>query len=414
MSTEKSDLNQQDDLIDNSVENEEVIDNECNQNFAELLENNHVDSHMYITGQMVDAEIIKIAGEWIFLNVGGKSEGYLEAKELIDEDGNLTVKEGDKIKAYLLSSQNEELHFTTRISGENAGLDLLQMAYKNGIPVEGFVEREVKGGCEVKIGNTRAFCPYSQIGMGRENIDKYITEHLPFKIIEFSENGRNIILSNRAILEEKRQAQIETLKDSLHEGKRIKGHVKSIQDFGAFVDIGGIQALLPISEISRGKVDDIRQSLSIGQEIEVAVINLDWENEKISLSIKELQPDPWDDAKIKYTKGSHHTGEITRITNFGAFVTLEPGLDGLIHISELGDNARIKHPREIVNEGERVEVQIAGVDIEKRRISLRPVVYSQKDSEMNNYQQYMNKKDDSYNPFSNLGDLLKDKIDKKK
>ncbi len=382
---------------------------EMKENFADLLKDNYVDNGMPEPGQLIEAEIVSISGEWIFLYLGGKSEGHIEAKELTDKEGNLTVKEGDTIKAYFMSSQNGELHFTTKIRGDKAGHAVLQNAHENGIPVEGFVEKEIKGGYDVKIGNSRAFCPYSQMGLERENPEKYIGQHFSFRITEFSEKGRNIILSNRAILEEERKEQVEIMKQSLQAGMKVKGTVKSIQNFGAFVDIDGVQALLPISQISRSRVDDINESLSIGQEIEAAIIDLDWENERISISMKEIQPDPWDEAQSKYQEGSRHTGKIARIMNFGAFVTLEPGLDGLIHISDLGGETRIKHPREVVSEGKAIEVQIESVNTEKKRISLKPLLSSHKEE---NYQQFMDKKDDSYNPFGNLGDLLKDKLDK--
>ena len=246
------------------------------ENFTDLLEDSYVDNDFLDPGQIIEAEIVKITDEWIFLNLGRKSEGHLEAKELTDENGSLTVKEGDTIKAYFMSSQNGEMLFTTKISGDHAGHAVLENAYENKIPVEGFVEKEIKGGYEIKIGNLQAFCPYSQMGLTQnDNPEKNIGQHLSFIISEFSEKGRNIVLSNRAILEEERKAQVEALKESLQEDMKVKGSVKSIQDFGAFVDIGGVQALLPISEISRSRVNDIQQFIKIDQEIETAIIKLD-------------------------------------------------------------------------------------------------------------------------------------------
>ncbi len=378
--------------------------NDNEDNFADLLENSISVNNSFEPGQLIETEIVTISGDCIFLKLGGKSEGQLEAAEMTDKNGNLTVKEGDTIKAYFVSLQNGEMHFTTRISGDKVGKAVLENAFESGTPIEGIVEKEIKGGYEIKIGDTRAFCPYSQMGLERvENSEEYIGKHLTFKILEYGENGRNILLSSRIVLEEKRKAQIEILKNSLHEDMNIKGTIKSLQDFGAFVDIGGVQALLPISEISRSRVENIHKLLSIGQEIEASIIKLDWKNVRISLSIKKLLPDPWDKAKIKYKSGSKHTGKIVRITNFGAFVSLEPGLDGLIHISDLDGDTRINHPREVVKEGQSIEVQINNIDMEKKRISLIPVTASQEDE---SYKQYMETKSDTYNPF---GDLLKDK-----
>ncbi|MCK5673206.1 MAG: S1 RNA-binding domain-containing protein, partial [Spirochaetales bacterium] len=292
------------------------------ENFADLLENSISGINKFEPGQLIEAEIVSIAGECIFLQLSGKSEGQLDTTELIDKDGNITVKEGDTIKAFFLYSKNGDLHFTTKISGDKAGKAVMENAFESGIPIEGSVEKEIKGGFEIKIGESRAFCPYSQIGKKRvENPEEYIGKTLTFKILEYSENGRNILVSNRAILKEEQDAQIEILKKTLQENMNVKGIVKSLQSFGAFVEISGVQALLPISEISRSRVDDIEKVLSIGQEIEVAVIKLDWQNERITLSLKKLLADPWDEAQKKYKSGSKHTGEVVRITNFGAFVS---------------------------------------------------------------------------------------------
>ena len=378
--------------------------NNNEEKFADLLENSISGNDSLEPGQLIEAKVVAISGDCIFLYLGGKSEGQLDAAEMTDKDGNLTVKEGDTIKAYFVSSQNGEMNFTTRISSDKVGKAVLENTFESGIPIEGIVEKEIKGGYLIKIGDSRAFCPYSQMGLERvENPEKYIGNNLTFKILEYSENGRNVLLSNRIILKEEYKAQIEILKKSLHKDMNVKGTIKSLQDFGAFVDIGGVQALLPISEISRSRVDDIHQSLSIGQEIETVIINLDWQNERISVSMKKLLPDPWDEVKTKYKNGSKHTGKIVRITNFGAFVSLEPGLDGLIHISDLDGDIRINHPREVVKVGQSIEVQINNIDMEKKRMSLIPVA---KTLEEDNYKQYMENDSDTYNPF---GDLLKDK-----
>ncbi len=381
---------------------------ETEEDFADLLHDSFIDTGVFEPGQVIDARIEKISGGWIFLHVGGKGEGHLDAAELTDKDGNLAVKEGDKIRAFFLSSRNGEMHFTTRISGDKAGGALLQKAYENGIPVEGYVEKEIKGGYDVKIGSARAFCPYSQMGLERESPEKYIGQHLQFKITEYAEKGRNIILSNRSILEEKQKEKTEILKNTLREGMKIKGVIKSIQDFGAFVDIGGVQALLPVSEISRVRVEDIRAVLSAGQEVEAVIVSLNWDTGRISLSSKELQPDPWNSAQAKYGLGTRHFGKVARLTNFGAFVTLEPGLDGLIHISDLGGGTRIKHPREVVTEGQSIEVIINSVDSEKRKISLMPIL--QKTEQEQNFEEYKAEKGDTYRPMGNLGDLLKGKM----
>ncbi len=387
----------------NSVEKED--------NFATLFEHSFSEFKSMEPGQLIETEIVSISGDYIFLQLSGKSEGLLDIAEMTDKDGKLTVKEGDKIKAFFLSSQNGEMLFTTRISGDKAGKAVLENAFESGIPVEGIVEKEIKGGFEIKVGDTRAFCPYSQLGLKRiENTELFIGEHLTFKILEYSENGRNILVSNRVIIEEEQKKQIEILKKTLHEKMVIKGTIKSIQDFGAFIDISGVQALLPISEISRGRVDDIHKALSVGQEIEASIIKLDWGKKRITLSMKALLSDPWEEAHLKYKSGSKHKGSVVRITDFGAFVSLEPGLDGLIHITDLKGDARDNNPHDLLKKGQNLTVQINSIDIEKRRISLKPVSSTQEDEDN---KKYFEPESDAYNPFAAFLKSKTEKSDKK-
>jgi small subunit ribosomal protein S1 len=310
---------------------------------------------------------------------------------------------------YFLRANNGELQFTTRISGDSAGPAMLEQAFQNGIPVEGVVEKEIKGGFEVKIGGTRAFCPYSQMGQRRvDNPAEYLGKHLSFKITEYKESGRNILVSNRAIHEEAHQNKLEDLKKTLKEGMVVKGTVKSIQDFGAFVDIDGFQALLPVSEIGRTRVDDIKSVLSVGQEIQASILRIDWKSERMSLSMKSLQADPWDTAVEKYPEDSRHTGKVVRITDFGAFVSLEPGLDGLVHISELRAASKYSDSKElIVKPGQTLQVKVIGVDRKNKRISLKPAGSAEEDEASS---KYMDKSSDSdtYNPFAALLKKKKD------
>ena len=382
---------------------------ENGENFADLFEDSYSSVDNLEPGQQVETEIVSISGDYIFLHLGGKSEGLLESAELTDKDGKLTVKEGDRIKVFFLSSKNGEMHFTTRISGEKAGSAVLENAYRSGIPVEGLVEKDIKGGFEVKIGSTRAFCPFSQMGLRRvDNPAEYVGKHLTFKILEHGEGGRNILVSNRVILEEEHQKQIASLKETLTEGAVVSGKIKLVQDFGAFVDLGGVQALLPVSEISRSRVDDIHEVLSAGQEIEASIISIDWRSERISLSMKALQADPWDNVTEKYRIGAKYDGEVVRITDFGAFVSLEPGLDGLIHISDLRTDTGTGSPRDLAKKGQKITVQIKSIDADRKRLSLKPVSSIEQDEEN---LKYMEPESDTYNPFAAL---LKDKAKKNK
>ena len=398
-----------------------------NKSFADMLDQDFTAPQRLEPGQQVEATIVRISKEWIFLDVGGKSEGSLARKELADKEDNLSVAEGDKVTAYFLTVQKGEQVFTTKLGG-SAALAHLEEACRNQIPVQGHVVKEVKGGFEVKIaGSARGFCPFSQMGLRRvEDTDQYIEQDFSFKITEYKENGRNIIVSHRAILEEEREEQKKELRKTLEVGQTVKGVITSLRDFGAFIDIGGIEGLIPVSEIGWGRVEDIHGVLSEGQEVEAAIMKLDWDNDRFSFSLKDTLPDPWDNATSIYYEGSIHTGQIARLTDFGAFVTLEPGIDGLVHISKLGAGRRINHPREVVEQGQSLEVKVEGLDLEKRRISLATIGEEKEETEpqkggkkkapqppndreaMRQFQQQAAKT----SSMGTLGDLLKAKMKK--
>ena len=394
---------------------EETLQGEQEDNFARLLDDEFVDPGWLEPGQKVEAVIVKISGEWIFIDIGGKSEGYLAASEMLDENGDLTVKEGDTIEAFFLSERRSEYLFTTKIAGGAAAKAHLEAAYRSGIPVEGFVEKEIKGGFQVTIaGTVRGFCPFSQMGFARDRGDEEtVGSHLPFKITEYGEQGRNVILSHRAVLEEERMKEREAFKESLHEGSIVRGTIVSLRQFGAFVGVGPIEGLIPVSEIGWGRVDDINQVLSVGQEVDVVAMKLDWDRERFSFSIKETVPNPWAAIRDKYPEGSIHGGYVARLAKFGAFVTLEPGVDGLIHISNLGMGKRINHPREVLSEGQAIEVRIGDADAEKRRLSLfwagaeREAEAEERQSreEISDYRQKVER--ESRKSFGTLGDLMK-------
>jgi small subunit ribosomal protein S1 len=386
------------------------------ENFANMFEKSYVQRERLEPGQMVETAIVKISGDWIFLDLGGKGEGYLERKELQDEVGNLTVKEGDRIRAYFMSSENNEMHFTTKIGSGPDKESQLEDAWKNKIPVDGTIAREIRGGYEVKIGGTvRAFCPFSQLGLRREeNPTDYIGRSMTFHIVEYGEGGKNIVVSRKPILDQEKQVRKEALKATLSEGAKIRGKVTSIQKFGAFVDIGGLEGLLPISEMAWGRVEKVNDILSVGQEVEVIIIKLDWNNDRFSFSLKDALPNPWDRVEETYPIGSFHAGTVARITNFGAFVTLKEGMDGLVHISKMGAGRRINHPREVVKEGQSVEVQVDGVDRAQRRISLVLAEISRAEAEeAATIKDYKEKVTEEPQKMGTLGDMLKTKMEQK-
>jgi len=386
------------------------------ESFAEMFEKSFVQRARLEPGQMVETVIVKISGDWIFLDLGGKGEGSLDKKEVLDEAGNLTVKEGDRIRAYFLSSQNNEMHFTTKIGSGPGKQGQYEEAWRNKLPVEGMVVKEVKGGFEVKLGGSvRAFCPFSQTGMRRnDNQAEFIGKTLPFNIAEYEEGGRNIVLTRRAILDQEKRSKKEELKKTLQEGAKVRGKVTSIQKFGAFVDIGGVEGLLPVSEIAWTRTENVGDLLSVGQEVEVIIKKLDWEQDRFSFSLKDALPDPWDLVADAFQIGSYHTGTVSRLAAFGAFVTLKEGVDGLIHISKLGAGKRINHPREVVKEGQSVEVQVEAVDRSQRKLSLALAeIRRAEEEEAATVKDYKQQATAEVQNMGTLGDALKKKMEQK-
>ena len=380
---------------------DDMMDND--ESFADMFEASLSQVGQQLEpGNKIEATILQIGKDWSFLDVGQKGEGVLATAELLDNDGEAQYAEGDKISAYFLSRSGGELRFTTKIGGGGSGTEQLENAFQSGIPVDGRIEKEIKGGFEVKLsGNVRAFCPFSQSGMRQAEPADLIGESLSFKITQFSERGRNIVVSHRAILDEEREQLRVSLRDTLKEGMVVKGTVTNILDFGAFVDIGGIEGLLPISEISYGRVEDINEVLSSGQELEVSVKKIDWDNNKFSFSLRDTQANPWNKVGSLYKVGGSYPGKVSRLAQFGAFVTLEEGVDGLLHISKLGEGQRIRHPQDVVAVGQQLQVIIEKIDTDERRISL---ALKSGDEEV---QETSYAEQPSMSGLGTLGDLLK-------
>ena len=388
------------------------------ENFAELLERTFVAPARYEPGQKVVARVIKVTPEWIFLDLGRKGEGVLATKELADESGSVSVKEGDSLSSYFVSSDGSEMLFTTRVAGGAAGNAQLEDVWRTGIPVDGQVVKEIKGGFEVRLpGGVRAFCPYSQMGSshGREAAE-HIGKRVPFRISQYGERGRNVVVSNRVLIEEEEQRKREESMATLSEGMVVRGKVTSLRDFGAFVDIGPIEGLLPVSEIGWERVEDIREVLSPGQEVEVAITRLDWANKRFTFSLKKTLADPWEAASQRFPAGSRHVGKVARLTAFGAFVSLGGGIDGLLHISRLGGGKKIKSPGEAVALGQEIEVKVESVDPAQHRVSLALVGAEAPGSsggEEADYREYLDKPP-SPPSVGAFGEALRAKIDQKK
>jgi small subunit ribosomal protein S1 len=383
------------------------------ESFAEMFEQSAKQSNWLEPGQKISAQVLKVSAEWIFIDTGQKGEGVVDRKEFLDLDGNVTVKEGDNITAYFLSSSHGEMRFTTRLGGGASGSAQLEDAWRSGVPVEGVVEKEIKGGYEIKLGGTaRAFCPFSQIALRRmDNSESLIGTRLVFRISDYAENGRNIVVSRRVLLEEEQQRLRMEAQAGVTEGMTVNGTVTSLQEYGAFVDIGGLEGLLPISEIGWSRVKDVHDVLTVGQQIQVIVKSIDREKERISLSIKDTLADPWDHVAQLFPEGSFQTGLVSRLATFGAFVTLGNGVDGLIHISKLGGGKRINHPRDVLKEGEEVEVRVEAVDRAERRISLAMAGPARAaEEEEATLAEFRRQATESSRGMGTLGDLLQAKL----
>jgi small subunit ribosomal protein S1 len=346
-------------------------------------DNNSLDGMIYSAptssrlevGQVVQGTVEMISSGYVFLNVGAKSEAMLDVKEVTTDDGELTVSVGDTMEAYVVAVE-PELVLSHAMAREHLNLQGLQDARDLGIPVEGTVTGLNKGGLEVDLGGARAFCPISQIEAGYcEDASGYVGQTLQFRVTEFAEEGRNIVVSRRALLEEEQQEAASEIQAQLQEGAEFEGQVVSLQPYGAFVDIGGgIQGMVHISEISHARVEHPSEVLQEKQTVRVKVLRIEPDpkhpdRQRIGLSIRALQGDPWDESTARLEEGGTVEGQVVRLQNFGAFVQIAPGVDGLIHVSELSDR-RIRHPEDVVSVGQKVQATVLKLDHAAKRISL--------------------------------------------
>jgi small subunit ribosomal protein S1 len=336
-------------------------------------------------GAKVTGKILSIGEETAFVDLGTKSEAVIETAQLKDAEGNLTVNVGDSIDATVTSSDPETgLQLRKRGGGGGGGgknpeaTAEVRMAWQHGIPVDGVVSGINKGGAEVQVRGMRAFCPLSQLDLRYvEDPAQFVGQRLSFKVTQFEE-GRtrpNIVLSRRAILEEEQQQKAAEARSRISVGSVITGKVTSLASYGAFVDLGGIEGMLHVSEIGYSRLAHPKEALSVGQEIEVQVIKIEKgkdekKAERISLSRRSLEKDPWRDAASRFSEGTEIPGRVMRLESFGAFVEIAPGLEGLLHISEIGGGKRLNHSREGLKLGEDIRVRVLNVDSAKRRISL--------------------------------------------
>jgi len=353
-------------------ETEDVVEDDqpeetAGENFEQMLEDSLVNIKQLEIGDKVSGEIINITDSYIFVTLGGKRDVYAEKLDYVDKSGELSVKVGDTLEGYIVKDTETETLIAKSLVSVN--LNILHDAFEEKIPVSGKVQSMTKGGYIIDISGIKAFCPISHID-DKIVIEpkKFMNETYDFRIIDFKDKGRNIVVSRKKILDvEKRRLRKEMLK-KLEIDTVVDGVVTRLTNFGAFIDIGGVDGLLHISQFSWGHIESPSEILNIGDEIKAKVIKI--KGDKISLSMKALQENPVDAVLRELTEGQILTCKVVRNLSFGSFVEIKPGVEGLIPISELSRGRRINNPSEVVNEGDIIEAQILRINLEDKKISL--------------------------------------------
>ena len=325
-------------------------------------------------GELVTGTIVKIEHDEVLLDIRSKSEGVIPARELSirdDVDTSDVVSIGDEVEALVITKEDKDgrLVLSKKRAEYKRAWNRVEEKFQNGETVEGEVIEVVKGGLIVDIG-LRGFLPASLVDLRRvKNLDDYLGATIEARVIEMDRNRNNVVLSRRVLLEEGRKKEREEILSKLEKGMRLKGTVSSIVDFGAFVDLGGIDGLVHISELSWSHVNHPSEVVSVGQEVEVEVLDVDRDRERISLGLKQTTEDPWHTLIKNYPVGSIVEGTVTKIVPFGVFVALGDGVEGLVHISEMAKK-HVNHPSQVVEVGEQIKVKVMSVDTDRRRISL--------------------------------------------
>src|SRR5580692_3342291 len=348
------------------------------ENFASLFEASLIAGEFGKEGEIVKGTIVAVQRDNVVIDIGGKSEGIIALSEFTDASlppgQQVTVKPGDVVDVYIESRENDDGLVT--LSKEKADKmkvwDEISAACERDELIEGTISQRVKGGLSVTIrGGVKAFLPGSQVDLRPiRNLDKLIGQTYQFKVIKFNKKRGNIVLSRRVLLEKERDEQKTKTLQTLEEGKVVKGVIKNITEYGAFVDLGGIDGLLHITDMSWGRVNHPSELFQVGDEVTVRVLKYNAETERVSLGLKQTQEDPWSHAEEAFPPGKKINGKVQSITDYGAFVELEPGVEGLIHVSEMSWTKKVKHPSKVLEVGQEVECQVLEVDSKSKRISL--------------------------------------------
>ncbi len=341
---------------------ESALEDYMNADFGEVQE-----------GGIITGEVVKIEKDYILVDVCFKSEGQIPVSEFTDGDGKVTVNEGDKIDVFVINKNEKDGIIT--LSREKAKkvklLDDLEEIMENESTIKGRIVKRIKGGYNVDLEGLEAFLPGSHVDLRPvPDMDALVDQEFDFRILKINRRRSNVIISRRVLLEEERESLREELLNSIEEGQTVKGRVKNVTEYGVFIDLGGLDGLLHITDMSWKRIRHPKEMVQIGDELELKVLGFDAEEKKVSLGLKQLVADPWENISEKYPEGQKFSGRITNLADYGAFVELGEGVEGLVHISEMSWTRKLRHPSQMVKPGDEVEVVILGIDPERKRISL--------------------------------------------
>ncbi len=344
------------------------------ESFADLFEQSMAEADLGREGEIVAGTIVHVGRDVVVVDIGGKSEGVIPLAEFLGQGGEIEVKAGDKVDVYIESRENDEglVTLSKQQADKMKVWDEISSACERDELIDGTISQRVKGGLSVSIrGGVKAFLPGSQVDLRPiRNLDKLIGQTYQFKVIKFNKKRGNIVLSRRVLLEKERDEMKAKTLQTLTEGMVVKGTIKNITEYGAFVDLGGIDGLLHITDMSWGRITHPEELFKVGDEVTVKVLKYNPETERVSLGLKQTQEDPWNHAEEAYPQGKKVRGKVMSVTDYGAFVELEPGIEGLIHVSEMSWTKKVKHPSKVLEVGQEIECQILEVDAKAKRISL--------------------------------------------
>src|SRR5690242_621893 len=322
---------------------------------------------------VIHGTVLKVTGSYVFVDIGAKSEGALPVAEVLDHDGNPKFQAGDAIEVMREKGHTDEgyINLSFQKAQRLRAWDDIEKSYSENQPIKATVVERTKGGVTVDIMGARAFMPGSQLDLRPvRNLDAYKGQSFDVAIVKLNKKRGNIVVSRKQLLEAEQNEKKSKLMEHLQEGSVLTGVVKNLTDYGAFVDLGGIDGLLHITDMSWGRLTHPRDLVNVGDQIQVKVLKFDPDKQRVSLGFKQLTPDPWLDASHRYPVGAHVRGRVISITDYGAFVELEQGIEGLVHVSEMTWSKRMKHPSKLVNVGQEIEAEVLNVNPQERRISL--------------------------------------------